>query len=1338
MRRLNKILLLFLGFVVISMAAIWEFLQSDAFGESLSKNLNRFAQSQAGVSVHFENLDFQLFPPGANLNNVSVAVDRKELKASLKAGRLGVYFNMLDSFKTKLNVKEFYLEDAVIDVEELAEKKDSRQTKEKDKMNLRKTLDEFQEPLPFVVEKALVRDALVKIGDREQRINMASISLSGKGIQAAFELDNVILPKINSLPLSSLDTLKGKARILNDLVLVEKLEIHHGLTSVVLSGEVSNFLKNPKAKATGFLKGELGEVEKYLDMKSIGKLERGELRAMLSFEGGAKNYQAKAKVEVKNFLTDFVYGDKLEAELRISPDGLMAEKVFLKAQEQEIVLQKPFELYNFTRGEFSRKPFVLRASKLRFNNMLRYLRGTLSPLKASLSGDVHIKVGDNSVKFFSPESVEVGNLRLGQGELPIVQVEKALLISPDFSIVNGAFFMNVRARTLESEFEATGRVEKGELDFVINNGKVSLADFGPFAGVDVKGKGLINLTARGKGAETILKIGANLTEVDLKGCALEKASATTAFNFAKSEVEIANFEGTQGKTKISGSGKINYSNLDVSANGSIQAKRFGDMKRLLNPLLKKYKVPEDIYGNWKFGFDISGKASLDEIKAKGAFIGSNNYFLGESFEKISFGVLWEKQKLSLKDVSVAKGGGLASGSFYYDLSDASAVFNFTAGGIPLSEISFYSKTPFAFDGYLGGKLAGELRGAKKNLLLDVKLSGTRLAGEDYPDSGVSIAFTEKELAYSARFLGSSAEWEGRFMLGKSKEKSVSRLELDFPDIKRPLGLLKHVEKNALNVEGALKFEASASFEGLSYEEADFSANLKRFFFNKGALELKHANSGPPQISVSKGKIQRWNLELGGRRIYLVSKGEGSLFGNYDIDSKMKLDAGVLEILNTLVSQAGGTIRARARFFKNFFRRDYEALVLGDGISVSSDKLPSAITSGNFRIVYDDKKLLLEKLEASLSSGSVSAAGKVGLSGFLPDLDFNVKFKEAGFPIMKKSNLVVSGNAHLSGNKLPYSLTGEIKMQKMLLMNEITDFKSGKGAVFKKDYDYLPARASTISDNLVNMNIGVETVEPILLNNSLADVGIVGNAQIIGGEQDFRLVGKFSLAPRNNRVFFKSNEYVLTKANIFFQERNKVSNPELDIAAHSFINDYKVNIKVYGPVDKFQMELSSEPALSQEDVLSLIAFGYTEDLSANLSEREKESMTRAGVGSIIFDSFKINETLKNEFGLQVNLGTEIQEESRSYLSRVNNDSSVGKVSSATTIEVKKKLNEAMNLSVTSTVGGSIGQRQSMNLNYNLSDKLSVEGVYETRTSDEGEETINDTSLGADVKIRWSFR
>jgi translocation and assembly module TamB len=215
---------------------------------------------------------------------------------------------------------------------------------------------------------------------------------------------------------------------------------------------------------------------------------------------------------------------------------------------------------------------------------------------------------------------------------------------------------------------------------------------------------------------------------------------------------------------------------------------------------------------------------------------------------------------------------------------------------------------------------------------------------------------------------------------------------------------------------------------------------------------------------------------------------------------------------------------------------------------------------------------------------------------------------------------------------------------------------------------------------------------------------------------------------------------LTKGNVIFTERNSYKNPELDFLATSAISNYKVNVAVVGPVKNFDFNLTSEPSLEQSDILSLIAFGYTEDLSNNLSDAEKESMTRAGVGSIIFDSFKINETLKNEFGLQVNLGTEISQDESSNLASRNSDggSSVGRVRSATTFEVKKKLDDDMSLSVSSTVGSSSTQKQSFNLNYNLNNSVSVEGVYESKSTDDQETINDDTSFGADVKWKWSFK
>ena len=63
---------------------------------------------------------------------------------------------------------------------------------------------------------------------------------------------------------------------------------------------------------------------------------------------------------------------------------------------------------------------------------------------------------------------------------------------------------------------------------------------------------------------------------------------------------------------------------------------------------------------------------------------------------------------------------------------------------------------------------------------------------------------------------------------------------------------------------------------------------------------------------------------------------------------------------------------------------------------------------------------------------------------------------------------------------------------------------------------------------------------------------------------------------------------------------------------------------------------------------------------------------AGVGALLFDRFKINETLKKEFGLQVNVGTEISKANQNRINTQTTNQAVGQVRSATTIEVKKQI------------------------------------------------------------------
>ena len=213
------------------------------------------------------------------------------------------------------------------------------------------------------------------------------------------------------------------------------------------------------------------------------------------------------------------------------------------------------------------------------------------------------------------------------------------------------------------------------------------------------------------------------------------------------------------------------------------------------------------------------------------------------------------------------------------------------------------------------------------------------------------------------------------------------------------------------------------------------------------------------------------------------------------------------------------------------------------------------------------------------------------------------------------------------------------------------------------------------------------------------------------------------------------------ADFNFSPKKDITNPDFDVQALTYITSYKIYAKAYGDLERFNFDLTSDPALPRNSILSLIAFGYTDEIKNTLEQKDQQSLTQVGVGSFVFDRFKISDILNKQFGLQVNLGTVLeQSQTDSFLSGRTQEGqgSLGRTRSATKIELKKRLDEALSLSVSSTMGGSIGQRQSMNLNYSLSKQVQLEGVYELRTNAEGETDVISNSIGGDLKFRWTFK
>ncbi len=97
--------------MTVSFMLTWEFLQSRWVAKKVSDVATKYITEVLNAEVEFENLQFNLFPPGANVKNVNFILKNEKVDLNIKANSLGVYFNPLDVFETDFIADRVVLED---------------------------------------------------------------------------------------------------------------------------------------------------------------------------------------------------------------------------------------------------------------------------------------------------------------------------------------------------------------------------------------------------------------------------------------------------------------------------------------------------------------------------------------------------------------------------------------------------------------------------------------------------------------------------------------------------------------------------------------------------------------------------------------------------------------------------------------------------------------------------------------------------------------------------------------------------------------------------------------------------------------------------------------------------------------------------------------------------------------------------------------------------------------------------------------------------------------------------------------------------------------------------
>ncbi len=458
-----------------------------------------------------------------------------------------------------------------------------------------------------------------------------------------------------------------------------------------------------------------------------------------------------------------------------------------------------------------------------------------------------------------------------------------------------------------------------------------------------------------------------------------------------------------------------------------------------------------------------------------------------------------------------------------------------------------------------------------------------------------------------------------------------------------------------------------------------------------------------------------------------------------------------------VERAEGTLGGKLRIHGPLASPHYQGgFELNNG-EVALHGLATPLSDISVALSVDGSEINIVRGNARLGSGTVAIRGGAPLHGFelgaasvaitgrnlsipstggihaVADADLLATFQSARDGAAERTLPRVTGNVTLKSfeYKRPVTMTADISS--LAQRGKRTEFEA-----------YDP------NDDAIDLDIRIASERPLKLQNNLVEAELLldeRGLELSGTNARFGLRGDVSLKP-GGRIKLRRSEFEIKEGRVRFDDITRIA-PRVDVTAVTEYRRYntasqtaaptapgasaaangaassaaaargrrfRITMRAHGDADKLKIDLTSDPALAQDDIFLLITIGLTRaelDQAQSASVGESVALealgTLSGADKAVTDAVPIIDELR--FG-------------SAYSSRTGR--------TEPTITIGKRLAERIRANVTSGVAESREIRS--NVEWQLSPRVSVEGSYDN---------VNDISssslgnLGADVRWRMEF-
>ncbi len=591
-------------------------------------------------------------------------------------------------------------------------------------------------------------------------------------------------------------------------------------------------------------------------------------------------------------------------------------------------------------------------------------------------------------------------------------------------------------------------------------------------------------------------------------------------------------------------------------------------------------IPNAMVGNaeLRFGPGRLGGEPLEGLVARATFAGS---------------------KVNIENVDARLTAGHIVGSGTYDTTSRAFDFQGRAEGVQLSRLLALTSQPgfttvsgsADFNAHVLGSLSDTdfsayqitFDGQGKDVVINGRAAGTLALVGRTENKQLNITLT-------TGLFGPPQVVAAQVNLGSDKLAASVETNLNNADLS---GLLKMIlPQTTVKMSGLATGTLKASGNLLD-EDGYFSAgglqgtaNLTNLSFRVEDVQLNATSPLVVRFSPSEVTFEKTQFTGPGTNIVLG----GTLAVGPDGKQSMTADGQLnLRVLNGLSPDAflSGTAEVAVRVTGTYERPRLNgtASVVGGSVSMLLGNERWTIANLKSLVRFTANQAQIDSATGTMGGGHVSATGGALLDGFtVSRFLFNIHGDSVTVPFPENFRTTADLDLEIKGTAREQLIGGVVNVRRSeytedIELADLINFRRGES--IEEGGEIELARAALFSD------LRVEGRNALVVRNNLAD--LVGSVSLVvnGPVKDPLVSGRITAA--SGTLNFRNDRYEITRALMDLPPQRQ-ADPIINIQGETQIRGYRVTVGLSGPLSQPQAVISSEPALPQADVVSLITTG----------------------------------------------------------------------------------------------------------------------------------------------------